>query len=114
MIFLSFLFYSINVIYALISIIVFLNKKIILINKFSKHNRINILSFENKYLHLYLSLDFQVLFLSIVNDLFIYLFTHIVLNLFNYMNAYFFLFELRFFKLKKYFEKTYIYIFYRK
>ena len=59
MIFLSFLFYSINVIYALISIIVFLNKKIVLINKFNKHNQINILSFEIKYLHLYLSLDFS-------------------------------------------------------
>jgi len=41
----------------LYSIIVCLNKKIILINKFSKHNWINIPLFEIKYIDLLLSLD---------------------------------------------------------
>jgi hypothetical protein len=41
-----------------ISIIVCLNKKIILINKFSKHRRVNIQFFDIKYLDLYLSLNF--------------------------------------------------------
>jgi len=53
------LFYSINLICVSISIIICLNKKIILINKFNKHNRINIPSFKIKYLDLYLSLDFS-------------------------------------------------------
>jgi hypothetical protein len=46
---------------------------IILINKFSKHNQVNIPSFEIKYLDLHLSPDFSSFFLGIVNDfLFIY------------------------------------------
>ena len=49
-----FLFYSINLICVSISIIVYLNDKIILINKFSKYNQINILSFEIKCLDLHI------------------------------------------------------------
>jgi hypothetical protein len=64
------LFYSINLIcvsISIISIIVYLNKLINLINKFIKHIKVNIPSFYIKYL------DFQVLFLNIINDiLFIY------------------------------------------
>ena len=44
-------FYLINLICASISIIIFLNK-------FSKYNRVNVSSFEIKYLDLYPSLDF--------------------------------------------------------
>jgi len=51
--------YLINLICVSISIIVCLNKKVTLINKFSKHNRINIPSFNIKYLNLHLSLDFS-------------------------------------------------------
>jgi hypothetical protein len=71
-IFFSFLCYLINLMYASISIIVWLNKKIILINKFSKHNRVYVLSYEIKYLNLYLSINFSNLFLIIVNDFFYY------------------------------------------
>ena len=53
------LFYSINLICVSISIIICLNKEIILINKFSKHNRVNVSSFEIKYLDLHPSLDFS-------------------------------------------------------
>jgi hypothetical protein len=49
------LFYSINLMCVSIFIIIWLNKKI---NKFSKHNRVNITSCEIKYLDIYLSLDF--------------------------------------------------------
>jgi len=42
-------FYSINLICVFIFIIVWLDKKIILINKFSKHNRLNVTSFKIKY-----------------------------------------------------------------
>jgi hypothetical protein len=52
-----FLFYSINLICVSISIIVYLNDKIILINKFSKYNQINIMSFEIKCLDLHISFE---------------------------------------------------------
>jgi hypothetical protein len=39
-------------------VINFKKNDITLINKFSKHNRINILSFDIKYLNLYLSFNF--------------------------------------------------------
>jgi hypothetical protein len=55
----SLLFYSINLICISIFIIICLNKKIILINKFSKHNRVNVPSSEIKYLDLHLSLNFS-------------------------------------------------------
>jgi hypothetical protein len=42
-----------------IFIIVRLNNKIILINKISKHNRVDVTSCEIKYLNLYMSLDFS-------------------------------------------------------
>jgi hypothetical protein len=54
----SFLFCSINLICISISIIICLNKKNILIIEFSKHNQINVSSFEIEYLNLLLSLDF--------------------------------------------------------
>ena len=53
------LFYLINLICVIISIIVCLNKKIILTNKFTKHNRVNVPSFEIKYLNLHLSRFFK-------------------------------------------------------
>jgi len=53
------LFYSINLKCVSFSIIVWLNKKIILINKFHEYNRESILSCKIKYLDLYLSLDFS-------------------------------------------------------
>ena len=53
------LFYSINLICIFIFIIIFFNKKIILINKFSKYNQINFLYFRIKYLHQHLTLNFQ-------------------------------------------------------
>ena len=43
--FFLFLCYSIKLIYFFILIIIYLNKKIILINKFNKHNQINNLYF---------------------------------------------------------------------
>jgi hypothetical protein len=73
MFFFPILFYLINLICVSISIIFCLNKKDILIKTFSKHYRVYVSSFEIKYFDVYLSLDFQVLFLDIVNDfLFIY------------------------------------------
>jgi len=73
MFFFSILFYLINLICVSISIIFCLNKKDILIKTFSKHYRVCVSSFEIKYFDVYLSLDFQVLFLDIVNEfLFIY------------------------------------------
>ena len=47
-----------NLICVFIFIIVCLYKKIILINNFSKYNRVNILYFKIKYLNLYMFLDF--------------------------------------------------------
>ena len=41
-----------------IFIIVWLNKKIILINKFSKYNQVNVTFYEIKYLDVYPFLDF--------------------------------------------------------
>jgi len=71
-----FLFYLINIIYVCISIIIFLNKKFILIDKLNKYNWVNIMYFKIKYLDPTYLLIFQVLFLDIVNDyLFIYLHT---------------------------------------
>jgi hypothetical protein len=55
---LTYFFYLINLICVFIFIIVWLNKKIILINKFNKYNRINILSCVIKYLDLHLSFNF--------------------------------------------------------
>jgi hypothetical protein len=51
-------FYSISFMCVYISIVVWLNKNLILINKFSKYNRVNILCCGIKYLDLLLSLDF--------------------------------------------------------
>ena len=50
-------FYLTNLIYVSIFNIIWLNKKIILIKKFSKHNQINASSYKIKYLNLYLSFD---------------------------------------------------------
>ena len=77
--FLSCLFYSINLVRAFISIIIWLNKNIILINKFSKHNWINVLSYEIKYLDLYISLYFSCF---IFNYHLWLLLTYIVFNVF--------------------------------
>jgi hypothetical protein len=76
MFFFSILFYLINLICVSISIIFCLNKKDILIKTFSKHYRVYVSSFEIKYFDVYLSLDFQVLFLDIVND-FLFIYWHI-------------------------------------
>ena len=53
------LFVTINIICVSIFSIVCLNKKFILINKFSKNNQVNILFFEIKYFDLYIFLDFS-------------------------------------------------------
>jgi hypothetical protein len=66
-------------------IIVWLNEKFILINKFSKYSCVNIPSCEIKYLNLYLPLIFLILFLVIVYE-FLHLLTHIV-DLFDYIYA---------------------------
>jgi hypothetical protein len=55
--FFSLLFYSVNLTCMSIFIIVQLNKKIILIKKFRKYDRVNILFYEVKYLDLCMSLD---------------------------------------------------------
>ena len=54
-----FLFYSINFMGIFISIIVSLNKKIILVNKFIKHNQVNVPCYPIKYLDLLQALDFS-------------------------------------------------------
>ena len=51
-----FFFYSINLICVSIFIIVWLNKKIILIKKLNKYNRVNVKSYEIKYFNLHSSL----------------------------------------------------------
>ena len=53
------LFYSINFIGKFISIIVSLNKKIILVNKFIKYNQVNVSCCPIKYLDLLQALDFS-------------------------------------------------------
>jgi len=59
-----------------IFIVVWMNKKIILINKFNKHNQVNFLSFKIKYINLYMSLDFFIFIFSYCLWLFFHLFTH--------------------------------------
>ena len=54
-----FLFYSINFMGMFISIIVSLNKKIILVNKFIKYNQVNVSCCSIKYLDLLQALDFS-------------------------------------------------------
>jgi hypothetical protein len=56
--------------YVSIFIIIWLNKKIILINKFSKHNWINISSWEIKYFNPNLSLDFFNFIFSFIYNFF--------------------------------------------
>jgi len=90
----SLLLYSINLICVSISIIFCLNKKIIFINKFRKHNWINISVYEIKYLDVFLSISF---FIFIYGLWFFYLLTHIILDLFDYMYAQIFLFSLKLF-----------------
>jgi hypothetical protein len=65
------LFSIINLICVFIFIVVWLNKKIILINKSSKYNRVNITFYEIKYLDIYLFFNFFLfLFLIIIYDFF--------------------------------------------
>jgi hypothetical protein len=80
----SLLLYSINLIYVSISIIFCLNKKIIFINKFRKHNWINISVYKIKYLDVHLSVSFFN-FIFIFGLWFFYLLTHIIIDLFDYM-----------------------------
>ena len=85
------LFYSINLICISIFIIVCLNKKIILINKFSKQNRVNVLSFKIKYLDTHVSQFFKF-FLVIINEfLFIYSHTWFLIYWIKYMHNFFYL-----------------------
>ena len=79
----SLLFFLINLICESIFNIILLNKKLILIKKFSEYNRVNILSYKIKYL-IYTNLSiFWILFLIIINIIFIntynshYIYTHI-------------------------------------
>jgi hypothetical protein len=81
-------------------------KKLILINKLNKHNRINILSCRIKYFDQYMSWFFSVLFLVIVNDFF--LLTHMVLDLFYYIYARGFWFILRIFLIYKNLSKKHV------
>jgi hypothetical protein len=83
----SLLFYSFNLIYVSIFIIICLNKNIILINKFMKHNWINVSSYKIKYLDLYLFLI--IFFFLVIVYGFIYLLTNIVFNLFLYLKKYY-------------------------
>jgi hypothetical protein len=53
-----------------------LNKKLILINKISKYNRINIISCKIKYFYLYLFFDFFSFSLVIINIYFLFLITN--------------------------------------
>jgi hypothetical protein len=76
------LFYSINLICVSISIIIYLNKKTIITNKFSKYNWVNIMACKIKYFDLHLSFNFKLLFMD-----FFHLLTHIILVLFDYMYA---------------------------
>ena len=57
--------------------------KLILINKFIKHNQENDSCCDIKYIDLYLFLNFLILFLFIVNDFFFSFIYTIVPDLFN-------------------------------
>ena len=59
---------------------------IILINKFSKHNRVNVSSYKIKYFNMHMSLDFSG-FIFNYSLFFTYLLTHILLDLFDYIYA---------------------------
>ena len=93
----SFSFYLINLICVSISIIIWLNKKIILINKFSKHNHVNVPSCEIKYLDLHMSFIFSnfifsyflwfFLFINTNSSWFIWLYVYIYWKFFNFKNT---------------------------
>jgi hypothetical protein len=63
-----------------ISIIVWLNKTIILTKKFRKHNRIYVSSYKIKYFDLHLFLDFSSFVFSYRLWFFFHLLTHVILN----------------------------------
>jgi len=104
----SLLFYLINLIYVFIFNIISLNKKLILINKFNKHNWINVLFINTFY--------FSILFLVIINIFFSCSIPHIILDLFDYIyvcvcarahaRINFSIYTLNYFHVKKYIEKT--------
>jgi len=80
------LFYSISFMYVSTFIVVSLNKKLILINKLNKQNQVDVSSYKIKYLDLHLFI-FLVLLLVIIKIFFLHLFTHVIIDLFNYMLA---------------------------
>jgi hypothetical protein len=110
----SLLFYSINLICISISIIICLNKKIILINKFSIHNQVNVLACKIKYLDLHSSFNFSIFIFSYRLWFFFHLLTCIVVNLFNYMYHNFFNFQLKKINYKNMLKKLIYIIFYFK
>jgi len=104
-----FLFYSINLISVSIFIIIWLNEKNILINKFSKHNRVNISSCEIKYFNLHLSFNFSKFIFELSFFVIFHLLTHIMLDLFDYMYILIFLFSLKIFLTTKTCQKSFMY-----
>ena len=106
-----FLFYSINLTSVSIFIIIWLNEKNILINKFSKHNRVNVSSCEMKYFNLHLSLNFFKFIFELSFFVIFYLLTYIILDLFDYIYIYIliFLFSLKIFLTTKTCQKSFIY-----
>jgi hypothetical protein len=97
-----------------IFIIVWLNKKVILIDKFSKYNQVNILSCKIKYLDLHLAFDFSSFILSY--RLWFFLFnTHGFQFIILLVCINFFYFRLEFFQPQKYIKKPiYIIVFWKK
>jgi hypothetical protein len=71
-------------------IVVWSNKKIILIRKFRKHNCVNVTSDKIKYFDLYLYLDFSSFYFESSFMVFFHLLTHIILYLFDYICVYIF------------------------
>jgi len=90
-----------------IFIIIWFNKKLILIKKSSKENQINIMSCEIKYFDIYLSLKFYKF-----NDIFLCLLTLIVLEWFDYIYEFFYLHNC--FIYKNMLKKSIYIIFFRK
>jgi hypothetical protein len=104
-----FLFYSINLTSVSIFIIIWLNEKNILINKFSKHNRVNVSSCEIKYFNLHLSLNLSKFIFELSFFVIFHLLTHIILDLFDYMYILIFLFSLKKFLTTKTCQKSFMY-----
>jgi hypothetical protein len=86
--------------------------KLILINKFIKHNQENDSCCDIKYIDLYLFLNFLILFLFIVNDFFFHLFTQLFLICLIRCDHKFFYLHLEIFYVKEHVEKFYMFSFF--